>query len=147
MEVVLTLADQFHFHVRTHNNIEFSVDAHAAEPKGPAPMQLLLASVPACAAMDIVSILRKQRIEIAAFTAHARAERASEHPRVFTTMHLHFALTSPDAEPHHLERAISLSEQKYCSAWAMVRASGCSVTWSYEIIRPSSSSSSLQWES
>lgn len=139
MEISLELIRNFHLHARTNNGIEFAIDAHSPTPHGPAPMQLLLASVPACAAMDIVSILRKQRIEITAFRAIAQADRATEHPRVFSAMHLHFELISPNAEEHQLLRAIELSEQKYCSAWAMVRASGCSIHWSYTLERPHAS--------
>ncbi|GIV49973.1 MAG: osmotically inducible protein C [Candidatus Kapaibacterium sp.] len=135
MELSLTLVEGFHFRAETPNGITFSIDAHSESPQGPAPMQMLLASVPACAAMDIISILRKQRIEIAAFTAHARGERATEHPRVFRVIHLHFVLTSPNAEDHQLRRAIELSEEKYCSAWATLRASGCQISWTYEIRR------------
>lgn len=136
MEVSITLVEGFHFRADTSNGISFSIDAHSEFPQGPSPMQMLLASVPACAAMDIVSILRKQRVEIAAFSAHAAGERAREHPRVFTAIHLHFALTSPNAEEHQLRRAIELSEEKYCSAWATLRASGCQMRWTYEIRRP-----------
>ncbi|KXB98599.1 MAG: hypothetical protein AA908_04260 [Chlorobi bacterium NICIL-2] len=136
MEVSLRLVEGFHLQAETSNGITFSIDAHSQSPQGPAPMQLLLSSVPACAGMDIISILRKQRVEIAAFTAHARGERATEHPRVFRTIHLHFVLTSPNAQEHQLRRAIELSEEKYCSAWATLRASGCQMSWTYEIRRP-----------
>jgi putative redox protein len=136
MEVSLELVEGFHLHARTGSGIEFDVDAHSDTPHGPAPMQLLLTSVPACAAMDIVSILRKQRVEIVAFSAHARGERASDHPRVFTAIHLHFVLVSPNATEQQFHRAIELSEQKYCSAWAMLRASGCTVTWTSDLQRP-----------
>ncbi|MCX7929564.1 MAG: OsmC family protein [Chlorobi bacterium] len=136
MDVTLELVSNFHFHASTGSRIEFDVDAHTTTPHGPSPMQLLLASVPACAAMDIVSILRKQRVGIAAFTATAHGERAAEHPRVFTTIHLHFVLVSADATEQQLRRAIELSEQKYCSAWATLRASGCTITWSSELHRP-----------
>lgn len=139
MDIALELIENFHLQARTSNGIEFAIDAHSPTPHGPAPMQLLLASVPACAAMDIVSILRKQRVEITAFRATVHAERAPEHPRVFTAMHLHFELSSPNAEEHQLLRAIELTEQKYCSAWAMVRASGCSIRWTYTLERPHAS--------
>jgi putative redox protein len=133
MEVSLRLVEGFHLRAETSNGITFSIDAHSEYPQGPAPMQMLLSSVPACAAMDIVSILRKQRVEIAGFTAHAHGERATEHPRVFTAIHMHFVLTSPNAEEHQLRRAIELTEEKYCSAWAILRASGCQMSWTYEI--------------
>lgn len=136
MELSLELVDGFHFRATTGQELTFSIDAHSDTPKGPAPMQLLLASVPACASMDIVSILRKQRVDIDGFRAHVTAERAAEHPRVFIAMHLTFILTSRTATQQQLERAIELSEQKYCSAWATLRASGCRITWTCQIQRP-----------
>jgi putative redox protein len=136
MEASLTLIEGFHLRAETSNGITFSIDAHSDHPQGPAPMQLLLTSVPACAIMDIVSILRKQRVEITSFSAHARAERATEHPRVFTSVHLHFVLVSPNGHDEQLRRAIELSEEKYCSAWATLRSSGCTITWTSEIQRP-----------
>ncbi len=139
MELVLELQNDsggFHFRVTSPRGLTFSVDAHSQTPAGPSPMQMLLASVPACATMDIVSILRKQRVEISSFRATVRAQRAEEHPRVFTAMHLHFVLSSPNATEQQLRRAIELSEEKYCSAWATLRASGCAITWTDELQRP-----------
>lgn len=132
MELELELVDGYHLRA-TAGNVTFAIDAHTPTPAGPSPMQLLLASVPACAAMDIVSILRKQRADITHFRAQARAERAEEHPRVFTRIHLHFVLSSPNASEQQLRRAIELSEQKYCSAWATLRASGCVMSWTCEL--------------
>lgn len=136
MEVQLDLVHEFQLRATTPDNITFTIDAHSPTPAGPPPMMLLLASVPACSTMDILSILRKQRVQIEAFHVDTSATRATEHPHVFTSIHLHYVLTSPDATEEQLRRAIELSLTKYCSAAAMVRQAGCHITWTCHVQRP-----------
>jgi putative redox protein len=100
------------------------------------PMETLLESLAACMAMDVVPILRKQRRTVTDFWVDLTAERANEHPRVFTKIEMDIYLVSPDATEHDLERAIELSETKYCSASAMIKRSGCEITWKATLRKP-----------
>jgi putative redox protein len=75
--------------------------------------------------MDISHILRKRRKTIEEFEIVCEAERAPEDPHVFTSIHMEFVLTSPDATLHELEQAIELSWSKYCSVSIMLQRSGC----------------------
>jgi putative redox protein len=67
------------------------------------------------------------------FEIHIDAQRAEEHPRVFMKIHLEFVFVGIELNPIHLERAIELSQQKYCPVSAMLRPS-VSITTSYRII-------------
>lgn len=87
---------------------------------GPRPMQLVLLGLCGCTGMDVVSILKKKRQPFTSLKVKATAERAEEHPRVFTEIHLEFVIKGEDVDPKAVERAIELSQTKYCSASAML---------------------------
>jgi putative redox protein len=99
---------------------------------GPSPVELVLQALGGCTAMDIVSILQKMRRTIRSLTLDLEAERREEYPRIFTQIHLLYTLVSPDVTEHELERAIQLSEEKYCSVSGMLRAT-VKMTTSYEL--------------
>ncbi len=86
--------------------------------------------------MDVVSILRKMQQEISQFEVHVHADRASDHPRVFTNIQIKYEITGPDVEESAVKRAIELSEDKYCPAQAMMRKAVL-VKSSYKIIKTS----------
>ena len=103
-------------------------DNHNDHQKGGTPMEIMLQSMAACSVMDILSILQKKRKTIEGLHVDIQSERAEEHPKVFTKVHLVFTLISPDAELKDLERSVELSQTTYCSASAMFQRSGCEVT-------------------
>ena len=87
---------------------------------GPRPMELVLIGTGGCTAYDVVHILKKSRAEISDCVAEIQAERADTDPKVFTKIHFHFIVTGKDLKPELVERAISLSAEKYCSASIML---------------------------
>src|SRR5205807_1486721 len=91
------------------------------------PVEIVLQSLAACTAMDIVPILRKQRRTVAEFSIDLDAERAPKDPKVFTKIHMEVRLTSPDATLRELTRAIELSLTTYCSVGGMLKNSGCAI--------------------
>jgi len=97
------------------------------------PMELILLGLGGCIGCDIISILQKKKVPLKDFEVHIEAERAEEHPRVFTKIHLEFLFIGKDLNPVPLERAIDLSYQKYCPASAMLKKS-VSISTSYKII-------------
>lgn len=102
--------------------------------KGSTPMSIMLQSLATCSMMDVLDIIKKKRKTTTSFSVCVTAERADEHPRVYTKAHLHYKFASPDATEHDLVRSIELSQDKYCSASAMFKRSGCEVTWTHELI-------------
>lgn len=101
------------------------------------PMDILLEAAAACTAMDIVSILHKKRRTVTAFSIDLNAERAEQHPKVFTKIAMDIRLVSPDATEKDLTRAIELSHSNYCSVSIMLARSGCEITLRAELSRPS----------
>lgn len=88
---------------------------------GTRPMELTLVSLGGCTGMDVVSILKKMRVDIGAFDIAVEADRASRHPKVYTAIRMRYRLESADATPEQLLRAVRLSQEKYCSVSAMLR--------------------------
>lgn len=89
---------------------------------GPRPMEMLLLSMAACSTYDVVSILKKSREDLRDCEVLISAERADEHPRIFTAIHLHFIVTGKNIREKNVKRAIELSAEKYCSASIMLGA-------------------------
>ena len=111
-------------------------NAHEDTPKpGPSPMELVLMGAGTCSAHDVVSILEKSRQDVADVTLRLSADRAEEHPRVFTRIRMHFVVTGSGIKPATVERAIQLSVEKYCSATKMLEGT-VDVSHSFEIVEP-----------
>jgi putative redox protein len=98
------------------------------------PMELVLLALASCTGCDVLSILQKKKVLLEDFEIHIDAERSEEHPRVFTTIHLEFIFVGTGLNPIHLERAIELSQKKYCPVSAMLRPSVPIIT-SYRILQ------------
>jgi putative redox protein len=99
---------------------------------GARPMELLLTGAGGCSAVDVVLILRKARQDFVDCIVELEAERAPEDPKIFTKIHLHYIVTGKGLNPAHVERAIKLSKEKYCSATIML-AKTAEVTSDFEI--------------
>jgi|SRR5206468_1478794 len=87
------------------------------------PMELVLAGAAACTAYDVVLILRRGRQPIADCVVEAEATRADTDPKVFTRIHLRYAIAGRGLDAHQVERAVKLSKEKYCSATIMLAKS------------------------
>jgi len=95
-------------------------------------MELLLLGMGGCTEFDVLSILRKARQEVTGCEVELTAERATEDPKVFTRIQVHFILTGRNLSEKHVERAITLSAEKYCSASIMLGATA-QITHDFEI--------------
>jgi len=96
------------------------IDSDRERNTAPGPMELVLTGLCACTATDVVSILRKKREPFAGVEVRAEAERANEPPTVYTSIKLIFTVSGPVSR-QAVERAVQLSEEKYCSVSAMLR--------------------------
>jgi putative redox protein len=99
----------------------------------PRPMETVLAGTGACAAYDVVLILKRGRHDVRGCRVKVSSERAAEDPKVFTSIHLHFIVTGVDLPSAAVERAIALSHDKYCSATIML-AKTAAITTSVELV-------------
>lgn len=103
----------------------FRIDLDARESfggrgAGVEPLRLLLLGAAGCTAMDVISILRKKRQEVSGLEVEVLGSRAKEHPRVYDRVDLVYRVRGRDVDPRAVERAIELSETRYCPAIAMV---------------------------
>jgi len=87
------------------------------------PMEMVLIGMGGCTAIDVVSMLKKQRQDIRDVVVELVAERADDHPKVFTQVKVVYRVRGKGLNRALVERAVSLSDEKYCSATAMVRQS------------------------
>ena len=100
---------------------EFDVASALDEPgHGPSPMQVFAVSLAACTAMDVASILLKMRQPLEAFAVEVSGERAEEHPKRFLSLEVVYKLTG-ELDEKKVQRAIDLSETKYCSVEGTLR--------------------------
>jgi putative redox protein len=106
---------------------------HGGQAAGPSPMQTVLLALGGCTGMDVVDVLRKMRAPLEGLEIHVAADRAEEHPRVFTRIALEYVFTGADLRSEQVTRAIELSQTRYCSVSAMLRRSA-EITYTWKIV-------------
>ncbi len=106
---------------------------HGGRDLGIRPMEMLLLGVGGCTAFDVVSILKKSRQIVVDCEVRIDSDRAEEIPKVFTRIHVHFIVSGKNLDPAKVEKAVSLSADKYCSASLML-AKTAEMTHDFEIL-------------
>ncbi|MFN4082300.1 MAG: OsmC family protein [Bacteroidia bacterium] len=101
------------------NDYEFSIsgDANIA---GARPKPLLLASLAGCTGIDVVSLLAKMRVQYSDFSLDVSADLTEEHPKVYSVIYLTYNIKVNDSDKDKVEKAVKLSEEKYCGVSAML---------------------------
>ncbi|MGB9843722.1 MAG: OsmC family protein [Caldisericia bacterium] len=128
--------EKMSFEGLTPSNHKIVLDASedsGGEDKGPRPMELFIIGLMGCTAMDVISILTKMRKNVKSFKIEVEAEKATEHPKVWTDINLKYILKGNDLDEKSVNTAIELSQSKYCSAAATLRRSGAKINYSYII--------------
>jgi len=131
----IKLADSMTFVAESGSGHGIVVDANpeiGGRDLGPRPMELVLMGTGACSAVDVVLILRRSRQEVVDCVVDLEGDRASEDPKVFTRIRFHYVISGKNLSVSHVERAIKLSREKYCSATAML-AHTAEIITEYEI--------------
>jgi len=111
-----------------------TVDATAesgGRDMGPSPKSLLLAGLAGCTGMDVVAILRKMGQEWDSFNLQIEAQTSEKHPRVYTDIKINYIFSGKNLSKDKIEKAVNLSQDKYCSVSAMLKSSA---NISYKII-------------
>ena len=101
------------------------------ENKGPKPKALTLVSLAGCTAMDVISILRKMRIEPDYFNVEVEGELTDEHPKYYHHIHVVYIFKGKDLPMDKLEKAVNLSQDRYCGVSALLSKGA---TISHEIV-------------
>jgi len=105
---------------------------HGGRNLGIRPMELLLQGLGGCTAFDVMMMLKKARQPVQDCVVELEAQRAETEPKVFTKIHVHFIVTGAGVSEKHLQRAIKLSAEKYCSASIML-GQVAEITHDYEL--------------
>ena len=104
----------FKAEVNGHEIMLDAVEAVGGENRGPRPKPLMMVALAGCTGMDVVSILRKMRVEVEGFAVRVVGDLTEEHPKHFEKMHVIYEFKGKDLPIDKLEKAISLSEERYC---------------------------------
>ena len=121
---------------KSHSGHSITMDGPpeiGGENLGVRPMEMLLLGVAGCTMIDVVTTLKKMRQDLTNCETKLSAERAEEHPKVFTDIHIQFTVKGQDLDPKKVEKAITLSAEKYCSASIMLGKTA-SITHDFEIV-------------
>ena len=110
-----------------------AIDGKGDRKSAPSPLEMLLVSVAACTAVDVVSILEKKRQIVTDYKVEITGTRRDEYPRAFTAFHIHHIVYGRSVSEKAVADAISLSDEKYCSVAATVRPTA-KITTDFEII-------------
>ena len=136
MDATVRWTRQMQFRGNAESGTSIAMDArpeHGGVGAGPSPMETLLLSLGGCTGMDVISVLAKMRAPLDGFEIRITADRAEEHPRVFTRIALEYVFTGANLRPDQVTRAIELSQTRYCSVAAMLRRAA-DLTYSWRIV-------------
>jgi putative redox protein len=114
----LTWTEGLAFRVDTADARTLMTDGNSAA--GLSPVELLAAATASCMGVDLVHILTKAHQPIEAMRVAFRGERAQSEPHRFTAVRLEFTITGAVSQTH-VDRAVQLSRDKYCSVWNSLR--------------------------
>ena len=132
MQVSTSWDGDVRFKGKTESGFDLIIDGE--QKQGPRPLEMMLLGVAGCSSYDVVGILKKSRQDIVDCVAQVSAERADTVPSVFTKIHIKFTVTGRKIKDSHVERAVRLSADEYCSASIMLKAAGVEISHSYEIV-------------
>lgn len=128
IELTRTQGSNFKATNEAGQTIELSGDGSAV-----GPMQSLLMAAAGCSTIDILMILEKQKLQVDDIKVKVDGERRSDHPKTYSSIHMHYVLQGAELSEAKVKRAIDLSLEKYCSVSIMLGASA-EITSSFELV-------------
>ena len=135
MQAQLKWIEGWQFVARAGEGPAVVIDGH--KPRGgPSPMEMVLMGVAGCTAIDVILVMEKKRVNVTDFQVNISGARADDHPRRYTHIQIEYVLTGTGIRERDVERAIQLSEEKYCSAMGSLNAN---FEHSYRIVDQSAS--------
>jgi len=123
MDIAMKWKGKMAFEAMGESEIVQKIDADISvggDNNGPRPMELIAMGLGGCTAMDVISILQKKKQPVMDFQVRVHADRAGEHPKVFTQAVIEYLVTGRSVDEAAVMRAIGLSAEKYCPAQAML---------------------------
>lgn len=111
----------FEADVNGHKIILDAAEEVGGENRGPRPKPFVLVALAGCTGMDVVSILKKMRVEVEDFNVIVEGDLTEEHPKQFYKINVIYEFKGKDLPMDKLEKAVSLSEERYCGVSAMYK--------------------------
>jgi putative redox protein len=108
----------FESEINGHKIVLDADEKVGGEDRGPRPKPFMLTALGGCTGMDVISILRKMRVEVKSFNVKVIGDLTEEHPKHFHKMHVVYEFEGDDLPMDKLEKAVSLSEERYCGVSA-----------------------------
>ncbi|RKY02005.1 MAG: hypothetical protein DRP54_02705 [Spirochaetes bacterium] len=124
---------KFEAEVTGHKVTMDSTPEFGGHDEGPRPKPLVLASLAGCTGMDVVSILKKMKVNLDGFKLTCEADVADEHPKIYTNIKLIYEFRGKGLDRSKLEKAVSLSQERYCGVSAMLRKN-CPINYEIRIL-------------
>lgn len=123
----------FDANVSGHHVMMDALPAVGGENKGSRPKELMLAALAGCTGMDVVSILKKMRVEFTGLDIRIEANVTPDHPKHYDKMHLIYDFTGNDLSMDQLKKAVELSQERYCGV-SYVYKKAMEVTYEINIL-------------
>lgn len=125
--------ENLNFAAEVGSGYQLDLSSQSGPENGGSPMELLLAGVAGCTAMDVVHVLRKKRQPFTGVEVAITGVRAQDYPQVYTDLMLTYIVSGEGVTPKAVEQAIALSQETYCSASIMFKQAGVNIHTQYEI--------------
>jgi putative redox protein len=119
---------KFEAEIDGHKIIVDAGDESGGENAGPRPKKLILMALAGCTGMDVVSLLKKMRVDVDDFSLSIDAEVAEDHPKTYDAMHIYYRFKGKDLPLDKLTKIVEMSQDKYCGVSATLKR-GMKVTW------------------
>lgn len=113
----------FEAEVDGHKLVLDADESNGGKDLGPRPKKLLLAGLAGCTGMDVISILKKMRVDVKDFNMSVSGNTLEEHPKYYEKIHITYEFWGNDLPMAKIEKAISLSKERYCAVNAMLSKS------------------------
>ena len=122
-EIQVSWLDKMAFstEVNGHEMIIDAIPEVGGENRGPRPKPFMLVALGGCTAMDVISILKKMRVEVQGFNVKVEGDLTEEHPKQFHKIHVIYEFKGKDLPMDKLQKAIDLSEERYCGVSAVYK--------------------------
>ena len=111
----------FESEINGHKLVIDAKEEVGGQDRGPRPKPLMLAALGGCTSMDVISILKKMRVELKSLNVIVEGELSEEHPKRFQKMHVIYEVEGENLPMDKIEKAVALSEDKYCGVSAIYK--------------------------
>lgn len=111
----------FDIELQGHNFTVDAAESVGGQDYGPTPKSMVLSALAGCTGMDVAAILKKMQMPFDSFSVEVSGEAAEKHPKVYTKVHIRYVFTGSELDEAKIEKAVRLSQDKYCGVSAMLR--------------------------